>query len=119
MVCSAIFALSLSSAAEAAPPAKNEVQLLVKPKATMGEAALHALVSAQGGREQNRIVALDVRVIKVPAHAAAKLLTAFQRHKDVEYAEPDHLARAVLSANDPNYTNGGQWWLAKIEAPAA
>lgn len=118
-VCSAIFALSLSSAAEAAPPAKNEVQLLVKPKATMGEAALHALVSAQGGREQNRIVALDVRVIKCPAHAAAKLMIALQQHKDVEYAEPDHLARAVLSANDPNYTGGGQWSLAKIEVPAA
>jgi thermitase len=117
--CFAIFAVCLNSIAEAAPPANNELQLLIKPKASMGEAALHALVNAQGGREQNRIAALDVRVIRVPAHAAAKLMTALQRHKDVEYAEPDHLARMVLSANDPSFTGGGQWSLAKIEAPTA
>ena len=117
--CLIAIAGSLNSFVEAAPPAKNEVQLLVKPKASMGEAALHALVNAQGGREHNRIAALDVRVIRVPAHAAAKLMTALQRHKDVEYAEPDHLAKAVLSANDPRFTGGGQWSLAKIEAPAA
>lgn len=117
--CFAIIAICLNSVVEAAPPAKNEVQLLVKPKVSMQEAALHALVSAQGGREQNRLAALDVRVIRVPAHASAKLMTALRRHKDIEYAEPDHLAKAVLSANDPNYTGGGQWSLAKIEAPAA
>jgi len=117
--CFAMIAVCLNSVLEAAPPAKDEVQLLVKPKASMQEAALHALVSTQGGREQNRLAALDVRVIRVPAHASAKLMTALQRHKDIEYAEPDHLARMVLSANDPSFTTGGQWSLAKIEAPAA
>lgn len=35
----------------------------------------------------------------------------------VEYAEPDYIARAALTPNDPEYTN--QWALTKINAPAA
>ncbi len=109
----------LVPALHAAPPAGQKVRLLVKPKAHMPEAALHALLSSQGAREHDTIPALDVRIIEVPAHAAEKVLQALQRNKDVEYAEPDFKAHAIGTANDPYFTNGNQWYLSKIEAPAA
>lgn len=65
--------------------------MLVKPKVSMSEAALHALLSAQGAREHDTLPALDVRIIRVPEDAADKLLQALGKHKDIEYAEPDHV----------------------------
>lgn len=118
-LCLAVLVAYMNPVSLAAPPAKEEVQILVKSKATMPEAALHALLSAQGASEIGTIPALDVRVIRVPARAADKLLAALQRNKDVEYAEPDHVATAIGAANDPYFTAGNQWSLSKIEAPAA
>lgn len=109
---------SLVSLVHAAPPG-GHVQLLVKPKATMPEAALHALLSAQGAAEHSNIPALNVRVIRVPADAAEKVLLALQRNKDVVYAEPDSIAHAISTANDPYFTQNFQWYLSKIEAPIA
>jgi len=117
--CCAALSGPLASSLYAAPPEKDEVQILVKPKPTMSEAALHALLSARGAREHGSIPALDVRVIRVPAQAAEKLMEALQRNKDVEYAEPDYVATAIATANDPYFTSGNQWYLSKIEAPAA
>jgi thermitase len=119
---SSILAVSfgpLIAVSQAAPPADHRVQLLVKPKPTMPEAALHALLSAQGARENGIIPALDVRIIQVPAHAAEKVLLALQRNHGVEYAEPDFTAHAIGTSNDPYFTQGYQWFLSKIEAPAA
>jgi len=109
----------LVPALHAAPPADGMVQLLVKPKAHMPEAALHALLSSHGAREHDTIPALDVRIVAVPAHAAEKVLRALQRNKSVEYAEPDFVAHAIATTNDPYFTQGYQWYLPKIEAPAA
>ena len=100
---------------QAAPQAR--IQLLVKPKASMPEAALHALLHASGGQEDSTIPALDVRVITVPAVAAAKLLEALQRNADIEYAEADQVAHAFATSNDPYAAN--QWYFSKIEASQA
>jgi hypothetical protein len=99
--------------------AKREVQILVKPKPSAPEAALDAILSSQGARQHDRIPALDVRIIRVPEHAAEKLLLALQRNRDVEYAEPDFIATAIGTANDPYFTGGSQWYLSKIQAPQA
>ncbi len=85
----------------------------------MTEAALHALLASHGASEHATIPALDVRIVAVPAHAAEKVLLALQRNQDVEYAEPDFQARAIGTTNDPYFTQGSQWYLTKIEAPAA
>ncbi|MES2980698.1 MAG: S8 family serine peptidase [Verrucomicrobiota bacterium] len=121
VTASAITSVSFGSLApllHAAPPV-DHVQLLVKPKVSMKEAALHALLSAQGASEHNDIPALNVRVIRVPAHAADKVLLALQKNNDVEYAERDMMAHAIATSNDPHFTQGNQWYLSKIEAPAA
>jgi subtilisin family serine protease len=106
----------LSSAAPAAP---EFVQILVKPKASMNEATLNSLLRVRGAAQHGSVAALDVRIIRVPAVAAAQLLTALQHHNDVEYAEPDFTAAALGTANDPYFTQGSQWHLSKIQAPAA
>ncbi len=103
--------------AKAAPP--DEVQILVKPKAALSEVALHALLSSHGARETAAIPALNVRIVRVPAAAAARVLDALNRDLDVEYAEPDFKAEASGTANDPYYTSGSEWHLAKIQAPSA
>lgn len=111
----ALFALS----SHAAPPDATEVQILVKPKASMTEVALHAVLSSKGAAQQGMIAALDVRIVRVPAKAAANLLDALQNHPDVEYAEPDFIASAIGTANDPLFTQGSEWHLSKIQAPSA
>ena len=50
----------------------------------------------------------------VPVQHAVAALAA---DAAVEYAEPDYIARAALTPNDPEYT--AQWALPKIAAPAA
>jgi len=119
LACLVVFLFVLNLPLQAAPRGDQEVQLLVKPKASMSEAALHAILSAQGAQEHDRIKALDVRVIRVPARAADKLIKALERNKDVEYVELDHIAKAVGTANDPHFTAGNQWSLSKIEASGA
>ncbi len=115
----AVFAALFSTVASsnAAPPAMTQV--LLKPKASMSEAALNAILTFRGAAQTGAVPALGVRVIEVPAAAAAHLLAALQQNKDVEYAEPDYTAEAVGTANDPYFTQGSEWHLAKIEAPAA
>ena len=109
--------LLLVGCANAAPPAMT--QILVKPKASMSEQALNAILTFRGASQKGSVPAIGVRVIEVPAVAAEHLLQALQRNADVEYAEPDYTAEAFGTANDPYFVQGSQWHLAKIQAPAA
>jgi hypothetical protein len=52
--------------------AKNEVQIIVKPRPEMPDAALHALITAQGGRQNGEIPQLGARIIRLPAQAAQR-----------------------------------------------
>lgn len=99
--------------------AAADTRLLVKARPELPAAALQARLAAQGGREESRIAPLDVRVVRVPDQAAARLLQALQQDPDVEFAEPDFTATAVAGANDPYFTGGNQWYLSKIQVPAA
>jgi len=95
----------------------GEVQLLLKVKNQLPAPAVAALLKANSLRPVGEIPALGVRIVRVPAAAAAKVMTALSKHKDVEYVEPDAEARAVATVNDPGFST--QWHLAKIQAPAA
>jgi len=110
---------SLAELAPAAPAGPEFVQILVKPKASMNEATLTSLLTVRGARQKGTVAALDVRIISVPVAAADQLLTALQQNNDVEYAEPDFTAEALGTANDPYFTQGSEWHLGKIQAPAA
>jgi thermitase len=112
--------LSMFANLALAGPAPHEmVQLLVKPKASMSDETLNSMLRVRGAKQQGAVSALSVRIISVPAVAAAQLLHALQHHGDVEYAEPDFTAEALGTSDDPFFTQGSQWHLAKIQAPAA
>lgn len=118
-VFSGAFLAGLLGAFASANAAEPEVSLIIKPKADMPEAALHALISAHGGRGERNIPQLNARVVRLPAKAAEKALEAIAKHKNVEYVEPDFTATALNTANDPQFTSGNQWALQKIAAPLA
>lgn len=95
----------------------GEVQLLLKVKNQLPAPAVAALLKANSLRPAGEIPALGVRVVRVSAAAAAKVMAALSKHKDVEYVEPDAEAKAVAAVNDPGFPS--QWHLATIQAPAA
>lgn len=95
----------------------GEVQLLLKVKNQLPAPAVAALLKANSLRPAGEIPALGVRVVRVSAAAAAKVMAALSKHKDVEYVEPDAEAKAVATVNDPGFSS--QWHLATIQAPAA
>lgn len=117
LAAAAVFTGLAVSNVTAAPPEGLKVRLLVKPKASMSEAALDAMLSAKGASEKKVIDALNVRVIEVPAHAAEALSRALSRNKDVEYVEPDAMASGLATPNDQYFNS--QWWLTKVQAPQA
>jgi thermitase len=111
--------LAVSAALLASSASAAGARLLVKPRPELPEAALRALLAANGGREHSRIAALGVRIVEVPEQAAARILESLRKDPQVEFAEPDFIATAVGSANDPYFSSGNQWYLSKIQVPAA
>lgn len=110
------FGLLFTAVTYAAPPSVAG-QILVKPAKGTTEVDLHALLSFHGAAEVDEIPGLDVRIVRVPAKALEAVLAALARNPNIEFAEPDFIAQANATANDPYY--GNQWHLAKIQAPSA
>ncbi len=107
----------IAASSPAAQPAFVSDQILVKPAAATGEAALHAAFAAQDAREVGRIPELGVRRLRVPAEQLDRVLAALSRNPNIEFAEKDPIAHAMLTPNDPSF--GSQWHLPKINAPLA
>jgi subtilisin family serine protease len=108
-----------SQLASAAPVPPEFVEILVKPKARMPEASLDSMCRARGAKQRGVVAPLGLRIIRAPKATAPQLLASLQHNSDVEYAEPDHTAYALNTANDPFFTQGSQWHLTKIQAPSA
>ena len=70
-----------------------------------------------GGRVIGVIPGIDVAVVSVSQNQAAEKARAYGREKNVEFAEPDYIAKAILTPDDPNF--GYQWGMTKIQAPQA
>lgn len=69
------------------------------------------------GRIIDVISEIDVHVIQIPENKVREKLRAYQREEMVEFAEPDYIAVAILTPNDPYF--GKQWGMTKIDAPGA
>lgn len=110
------FSLLFTAVTHAAPPAVAG-QILVKPAKGTTEVDLHALLSFHGAAQVDSIPGLDVRIVRVPAKAAEAVLAALSHNPKIEFAEPDFIAAANGTANDPYF--GNEWHLAKIQAPSA
>ena len=109
----------LTTSADAAPAAGEQVQMIVKLKPTMDEGKFKRMLSSRGGSERNSIPALGIRVVSVPAENSDQCRGDFEGDDNVEFSEPDYKAEALGTANDPYFIQGSEWHLAKIQAPAA
>jgi len=70
-----------------------------------------------GGRVIGVIPGIDVAVVSVSQNQAAEKARAYGREKNVEFAEPDYIAKAIFTPNDPYFDS--QWGMTKIQAPEA
>jgi subtilisin family serine protease len=93
-------------------------QILVKPKTGVSETQLGQLVAGYRGHVANVLTQLNVRVIQLPENAADQAVAALSNNPQIEFAERDFIAQAVLTPNDTYYA-GYQWHLPKISAPQA
>jgi thermitase len=97
----------------AAPPSESDrvpAQILVKFKAQTPQAVIDAQLRSHNAKVTGRVSALDVLVINVPQATEDRVITALSRNPNVEYAEPDGLAFATFTLNDP-YFAPNQWGL--------
>ncbi len=116
-ILSLALAFCLCQSAFAAPD--PEVGIIVRRKLPTADVPYQAILAAHGAREQGTVREINARVIRVPAAKAAQLLQSLREHPDTQYAEVDATAKALATANDPLFTQGQEWHLAKIQAPAA
>ncbi|MFP3880151.1 MAG: S8 family serine peptidase [Dehalococcoidia bacterium] len=92
-------------------------QILVKfkPDVALPEAAqIHRQL---GGQAKGVIPGVGVQVIKVPRGKVKDKVKAYSSNPRVAYAEPDFLAQALGSPDDPYFNK--QYGLTKVEAPEA
>jgi thermitase len=121
----AILLISSFSAIVFAAPSDNpspvsdfsSQQILVKfkPGTSLPEAAeIHRQL---GGQVKETIPGIGVQVVTVPKGQAMAKAKAYSSNARVAYAEPDFVAEAVGSPDDPYF--GLQWGLTKVEAAQA
>ena len=96
------------------PPRKDPTTLLVK---FVDPATASTKIAALGDRVAGR-TANDVYVVRLQAgETVAAKVAAYERRRDVVYAEPNFIADVDLNApNDPSYSS--QWSLGAIHALA-
>ncbi|MBI5687187.1 MAG: S8 family serine peptidase [Verrucomicrobia bacterium] len=103
----------------AAPADARPDRILIRPKANVAEVKLRSLYAVHGMRQHNHMPQNRVRVMTVPPALRDAVMRALKRSPDIEFAEPDYIARPCLAANDPYFANGSEWHLPKIQAPLA
>ena len=100
-------------------------QILVKFLPGTPEKVKANIHQRQGGRVVDIIQGIDVHVIRIPEDpedkvgekAVRKKIKAYQGETGVEFVEPDFIAKAIFTPNDPSF--GKQWGMVKIQAPEA
>lgn len=118
LLLAGLITLACITAIKAAPPA-GYTQILVKARDNANETTLGDKIKARKGYKSDDVRGLGVRVITVPTADASQLLNSLNGDANVDYVEVDGTAQALGTTNDPYFTNGSQWHLSKIQAPAA
>lgn len=116
---SSAFVLALAAFTSFASAADSEVRLIVKRKAAGPDVPFRAMISAHGAQMRGTVGEINAKIVSVPKAQAAKLMSNLQGQSDTEYVEIDGTAHALTTANDPLYTQGLEWHIAKIQAPSA
>ena len=92
-------------------------RILVKFKEGTDESSKQEIHHRQGDSVEGDIAQIGVRVVKIPAGKMQEKLLAYRGEKVVQFAEPDFIATAIGTPNDPYFSN--QWGMTKIQAPDA
>ena len=108
-----LFCVSFSWSADFVPG-----RILVKAAESADETSVQNALRPLGAQEVGRIQQIQVRILRVPEKAEARVIQALSNNPNFEFAEPDYIATANLIPNDPYYA-GSQWHLPAISAPAA
>ena len=105
----------LSASASAAPPSKSTKyrpdQILVKPVKGVAISQMASRHAALGAQVKHTFAAIgNLQIVKLPAGVSVEqAINHYQRSGLVEYAEPDYEEHALLTPNDPRYTDGTLW----------
>ena len=70
-----------------------------------------------GGQVKETIPGIGVQVVTVPKGQAKEKAKAYFANAKVAYAEPDFVAQALGTPDDPGFAN--QWGMVKVQAPEA
>lgn len=93
-------------------------ELLVKFKTSTGLSLIERIHSTVGAIKINEIKGLNIHHVKLPKSIGiSDAISAYEKMKDVEYAEPNHYRHILATPNDTYYSY--QWSLPKIKAPLA
>jgi thermitase len=98
-------------------PGRAPNQILVKFQPGTLEAAKGDIHRRHGGKVAEVIPGIDVQVITVPANKVEAMVRAYRGEKDILFAEPDYIAKAIFTPDDPYL--GNQWGITQIKAPEA
>lgn len=92
--------------------------VLVHFKAGTSPSTVTAIHNSIGGKIKRTISGVGTAIVTLPANAlVGDLIAKYKNHPEVDYAEPNFLAKSTYAPNDPSFTN--QWDLQKINASAA
>ncbi|NOR13114.1 MAG: S8 family serine peptidase, partial [Candidatus Aminicenantes bacterium] len=76
-------------------------EILVKFKSSLSENEVAILIETYQSRTIKKIQKLNVYQIQIPEHySVEEMVYAFDRNPDVEYAEPNYIARITATPND-------------------
>ena len=109
-----------TGAPAAAPGRHVSGEILVKFRQGTTLAQIGQLNAAHGATIRGAIPQLGVLRLGLPRGAVeGQVAAAYQRDRYVQYAEPNYITVAVNTPNDPYFTGGFQWNMAKVQAPSA
>jgi len=92
-------------------------RLLVKFKPSTDEVTKQDIHRKNGSAVIAEIREIGVQVLRVPAGRVPEKLAAYRAERAIEFAEPDFIAEAIETPNDPYFAQ--QWGMTKIQAPQA
>ncbi|GAF77256.1 unnamed protein product, partial [marine sediment metagenome] len=92
-------------------------QILVKFKPGTSLPAVAEIHRQLGGQVKETIPGIGVQVVTVPKGQVVAKVKAYSSNAKVAYAEPDFVAEALGSPDDPWF--GSQWGMVKVQAPQA
>ena len=92
-------------------------RILVKFQVGTDKLTKQQILRTHGDVVAGEIAPIGVSVVTIPPGRMQEKLLAYRSEKAIQFAEPDFIAKAIGTPNDPSF--GNQWGMTKIQAPQA